>query len=113
MGRYCDSATVRALIGMHAEALDATANLLVRDTARTLTQALEHGDALSVALRLMRHAPIGLGVLDSELYAAAISLASALWHVETGEDAGAAIGAAIGHLHAAPDAYTPPAGVRP
>lgn len=100
MGRYADSATARQLIAEHRRALAHGTDQTVRDTAAVLAGALL-GDALGAGLRLVRHAPTGLDPADQELYSAAISITSALWHIETGTDAGGALGCAASHLSAA------------
>lgn len=99
--RYCDSASARALIGTHRHAATGSSVLEVAAEVRILRHTLAAGGALDACLQLQVLAPRDLTGPDGELYAAGISLAAALWHVETGTDAGPALGAARTHLAAA------------
>jgi hypothetical protein len=103
--RYCDSLAARELLAMLRQAASAADGTAVRDAIATVTAAL-HGGAPEACVALQTFAWAGLPRFDAELYGAAISLGSALWHVEQGTDATAALDAAQSYLHAALDVHT-------
>ena len=108
--RYCDAATTRELIGLHARAASKATDPVVIGAAAALRAALTVGGGLELGLRLQLQAPSGLDPFHRELYGAAISLASALWHVETGTPADQALDKALEHLNAALDQHAAAAG---
>ncbi len=102
-------AATRELLVLFARAATATTTPAVT-TAVAILAAGGRGEALRACLELQTLAPHDSTPLDRELYGAAISLAAALWHVQTGTDPTRALDAAQAHLHAALDAHTPPGG---
>lgn len=108
--RYCDSATVRELLAEFGRVAAGAESPEVRATVGLLRAALRDGTALDACWALQQHRGDFPGLFDAELYHAAISLASALWHVETGTDAGPAIGKVFAHCHAALGSLPAPTG---
>lgn len=112
-GRYCDAATARKLVGLLERAVEATTNQRVMVVVPIVRGALSGDDRPSrwtvwdAAFWLQTIAPRDLGPLDSELYAAAISLCSALCHVHAGTDASVALDKTLEHLNRALDHHTP------
>lgn len=103
--RYCDALATRELLGMVRDAAVAAPSPAVLAAVGVLTEALHHGQALRACLELQGLAPRDAAPFDRELCAAAISVGSALWHVETGTDATPALDAAQADLHKALDAH--------
>lgn len=99
--RYADSAATREVVGEFLElAAEATAPEVATATGM-LRHALDNGGAWDVGVGLQILAPRDIPPMDAQLFWAAVSLAAALWHVETGTDASLALDGARDHLAAA------------